>query len=195
MRSLITGYPGNTLDIVADGAHVSDPGCNCDTPVNPNSDFLQEFQILASNFSAEDQKGPMVITSVTKAGGSSFHGNAFFSARNYVLNSNDAYSNALGIKQPQDKYYYPGGSIGGPVLIPWTHFNKNHDKLFFFTGYEYFYQVLDTGSLTATVPTSGMINGNFSPSELAKLGTRRLSGKPPGNEYRHLGRAGRCRQT
>ena len=34
------GLPGNTLDIVADGAHVSDPGCNCDTPVNPNSDFL-----------------------------------------------------------------------------------------------------------------------------------------------------------
>jgi Carboxypeptidase regulatory-like domain len=174
------GLPGNTLDIVADGAHVSDPGCNCDTPVNPNSDFLQEFRILTSNFSAEEQKGPMVITSVTKAGGSSFHGNAFFSARNYVLNANDAYSNALGIKQPQDKYYYPGGSIGGPVLIPWTDFNKNHDKLFFFTGYEYFYQVLDTGQLTATVPTAGMLNGNFSPSELAKLGTKTASGLPPG---------------
>ncbi len=174
------GLPGNTLDIVADGAHVSDPGCNCDTPVNPNSDFLQEFRILTSNFSAEEQKGPMVITSVTKAGGTGFHGNAFFSARNYVMNANDAYSNALGIKQPQDKYYYPGGSIGGPVLIPWTHFNHDRNKLFFFTGYEYFYQVLDTGQLTATVPTPGMINGNFSPSELAKLGTKTASGNPPG---------------
>lgn len=174
------GLPGNTLDIVADGAHVSDPGCNCDTPVNPNSDFLQEFRILTSNFSAEEQKGPMVITSVTKAGGSSFHGNAFFSARNYSLNANDAYSNALGIQQPQNKYYYPGGSIGGPVLIPWTHFNRNRNKLFFFTGYEYFYQVLDTGNLTATVPTAGMISGNFSPSELAKLGAKTASGNPPG---------------
>ncbi len=174
------GLPGNTLDIVADGAHVSDPGCNCDTPVNPNSDFLQEFRILTSNFSAEEQKGPMVITSVTKAGGSSFHGNGFFSARNYSLNANDAYSNALGIKQPQNKYYYPGGSIGGPVLLPWTHFNRNRNKLFFFTGYEYFYQVLDTGNLTATVPTPGMINGDFSPSELAKLGTKTASGNPPG---------------
>ncbi len=61
-----------------------------------------------------------------------------------LLNANDAYSNALGIKQPQDKYYYPGGSIGGPVLIPWTRFNHDRNKLFFFTGYEYFYQVLDT---------------------------------------------------
>src|SRR5690348_15892272 len=33
------GLPGNSLDITADGAHVSDPGCNCDTPVNPNSIF------------------------------------------------------------------------------------------------------------------------------------------------------------
>ena len=66
------GLPSNTLDIVADGAHVSDPGCNCDTPVNPNSDFVQEFRVLASNFSAEEQKGPMVITSVTKSGGTSF---------------------------------------------------------------------------------------------------------------------------
>jgi len=174
------GLPSNSLDIVSDGAHVSDPGCNCDTPVNPNSDVLQEFKVLTSNFAAENQKGPAVITSVTKAGGSAFHGNAFFSARNYVLNSNDAYSNALGIKQPANKYYYPGGSIGGPVLIPWTHFNHNRDKLFFFTGYEYFYQVLDTGQLTATVPTPGMINGDFSPSELAKLGAVTASGKAPG---------------
>ena len=174
------GLPTNTLDIVADGAHVSDPGCNCDTPVNPNSDFVQEFRILASNFSAEEQKGPMVITSVTKSGGSDFHGNAFFYARNYAMNANDAYFNATGQKQPQDKYYYPGGSIGGPVLLPWTRFNRKRDKLFFFTGYEYFYQVLDTGLLTAAVPTPGMLQGNFSPAELANLGAKTASGKAPG---------------
>ena len=74
------GLPTNSLDITADGAHVSDPGCNCDTPVNPNSDFLQEFKVLTSNFSAEEQKGPVVISSVTKSGGSQFHGSGFFSA-------------------------------------------------------------------------------------------------------------------
>lgn len=174
------GLPTNTLDIVADGAHVSDPGCNCDTPVNPNSEFLQEFKVLTSNYGAENQKGPAVITSVTKAGGSDFHGSAFFDARNYVLNSNDAYANATGTKQPENKYYYPGASVGGPVLIPFTNFNKNRDKLFFFTGYQYFYQVLDTGLLTATVPTAGMLNGDFSPAEVAKLGNITASGNPPG---------------
>lgn len=173
------GLPGNSLDITADGAHVSDPGCNCDTPVNPNSDMVSEFKVLMSNFSAENQKGPAVISSVAKSGGSEFHGSGFLYARNYVLNANDALFNATSTPQPQNKYYYPGGTIGGPVLIPGTRFNKNRNKLFFFTGYEYFYQVLDTGLLRATVPTPGMLQGNFSPSEIAKIGPYTASGGPP----------------
>jgi hypothetical protein len=174
------GLPSNSLDITADGAHVSDPGCNCDTPVNPNSDMIAEFKILASNFSAENQKGPIVISSVAKSGGSEFHGSGFFYARNYNLNANDWVNNKDGVPQPQNKYYYPGGTIGGPVLIPGTRFNKNRNKLFFFTGFEYFYQVLDTGLLRATVPTASMLTGNFSPSEIAKEGNITASGGTPG---------------
>ncbi len=178
------GLKNNSLDIVADGAHVSDPGCNCATPVNPNSDFLQEFKVLTSNFSAENQKGPALITSVTKAGGSQFHGGAFFSARNASLNANDWLNGHQGLSKPQNKYYYPGGSIGGPVIIPGTNFNKNRDKLFFFAGFEYFYQVLDTGLLQATVPTDGMRAGDFSPAEIAKeqgANQKTASGKPAGS--------------
>jgi hypothetical protein len=174
------GLPGNSLDITADGAHVSDPGCNCATPVNPNSDMISEFKVMTSNFSAENQKGPAVISSVAKSGGKDFHGSAFFYARNYALNANDWLFNKNGQSQPQNKYYYPGGTIGGPVLIPGTKFNRNRDKLFFFTGYEYFYQVLDTGLLRSTVPTANMIGGNFSPSEIAKEGAVNASGGPPG---------------
>ncbi|MGC2656731.1 MAG: carboxypeptidase-like regulatory domain-containing protein [Bryobacteraceae bacterium] len=174
------GLPSNTLDIVSDGAHVSDPGCNCDTPVNPNTDFISEFKISLFNFNAEDQKGPAVISTVTKSGGSQFHGSGFFSARNYVLNSNDALFNASGQSRPQDKYYYPGGTIGGPVILPWTHFNHNHDKLFFFTGFEYFYQVIDTGLLRATVPTTGELGGDFSAASVAQEGAITATGGPPG---------------
>ncbi len=157
------GLPGNTLDIVSDGAHVSDPGCNCDTPVNPNSDFLQEFRVLSDDYSAEEQKGPMVITTVTKAGGSQFHGEAFMNARNSVLNANDSYFNATGAAKPADKFYYEGGNVGGPIL-------KSRKKLFFFGGFEYFYQVLDTGVLTGTVPVPSMLTGDFSPATLSQLG-------------------------
>jgi hypothetical protein len=174
------GLPTNSLDITADGAHVSDPGCNCDTPVNPNSDFVQEFKVLTSNFSAEEQKGPVVISSITKAGGSQFHGNAFFSARNHSLNANDWLNNFSGVKAPANAYYYPGGSVGGPVIIPGTRFNKNRSKLFFFTGYEYYNQTLDTGLLRATVPTSSELTGDFSPTSIAGEGTVTASGKAPG---------------
>ena len=174
------GLPNNSLDITADGAHVSDPGCNCDTPVNPNSDMISEFQVKMSNFSAENQKGPAVITSVAKSGGKDFHGSGFMYARNYAMNANDALFNANGQSRPENKYYYPGFTIGGPVLIPGTRFNKNRNKLFFFSGFEYFYQVLDTGLLRATVPTAGERTGNFSPAEVAKEGNITASGGPPG---------------
>jgi len=168
------GLPTNSLDITADGAHVSDPGCNCDTPVNPNSDFVQEFKVLSSNFSAQEQKGPIVISSVTKSGGSAFHGSAFFSARNHALNANDWLNNNQTpvVQQPANSYYYPGFTFSGPVLIPGTNFNKDRKKLFFFTGFEYFHQVLDTGLLRAVVPTANEINGDFSPAELAKEGPK-----------------------
>jgi hypothetical protein len=100
---------------------------------------------------------------VTKSGGQHLHGSGYFSARNYALNANDWLNNNSGAPKPKNKYYYPGGSIGG--VVP-----KTHDKLFFFAGFEYFYQVLDTGLLRSTVPTPGMLGGNFSTSELEKIG-------------------------
>jgi len=175
----VNGLPASSLDITADGAHVSDPGCNCATPVNPNTDMIQEFKVLTSNFSAENQKGPAVVTSVAKSGGREFHGTAYMYARDYTLNSNDWLNNKVGLPRPQNRYLFPGGNIGGPVLIPGTKFNRNRDRLFFFTGYEHYFQRLDTGLLRTTVPTEGMRTGNFSPAELAKLGTITASGGPP----------------
>ncbi len=174
------GLPSNSLDITADGAHVSDPGCNCATPVNPNSMMISEFKITMSNFSAENQKGPGVISSVAKGGGKDFHGSAFISARNAVLNANDWLSNYSRVARPENQYYYPGFTLGGPVMLPFTKFNRKRDKLFFFTGYQYFYQVLDTGLLRSTVPTLGERNGDFSPAELAKEGNITASGSAPG---------------
>ncbi|HUO28699.1 MAG TPA: carboxypeptidase-like regulatory domain-containing protein [Bryobacteraceae bacterium] len=174
------GLPSNSLDITADGAHVSDPGCNCDTPVNPNSDMISEFKVMSGNFSAENQKGPIVISSIAKSGGSEFHGSGFFYARDYAMNANDWIFNKDGVTRPQDKYFYPGGTIGGPVLIPGTNFNKNRNKLFFFTGFEYYYQVLNTSLVRATVPTPSEMTGDFSPQSIATEGAITASGGPPG---------------
>jgi hypothetical protein len=156
------GTRPEALDITADGAHVSDPGCNCATPVNPNPDMIAEFKVQTSNFSAENSKGPVVMSSVTKSGGKEFHGTAYFNARHFNLNANDWLLNSRKIEQPQNYYFFPGGNIGGPVLIPGTNFNKNRDKLFFFAGFEYFRQRIDTGLLQSIVPTQAMKQGDFS---------------------------------
>jgi hypothetical protein len=179
------GEPENTADILSDGAHVADPGCDCDTPVNPNSDFISEMKVSTTDFSADQEKGPIVITTVTKSGTSQYHGSGFFYARNYVLNANDAEFNASNTAKPQEDYYFPGFTFGGPVPIPGTGFNKNRNKLFFFTGFEYFHQTLDTPLLRATVPTTAVMNGDFSTSAMEQLGDANegyvtASGSPPG---------------
>jgi hypothetical protein len=151
-----------SMDIVTDGAHTSDPGCNCATPVNPNVDMLQEFKVLQSNYSSEHAKGPVVMNAITKAGGRDFHGMGYYYLRDYRLNSNEWQLNRAGQKRPENQYQFPGFNIGGPVLIPGTGFNRNRDKLFFFVGYEFFKQRLDTGVLQTTVPTEAMRRGDFS---------------------------------
>ncbi|MBY0506742.1 MAG: carboxypeptidase-like regulatory domain-containing protein [Bryobacteraceae bacterium] len=160
------GTRPSAMDIIADGAHISDPGCNCATPVNPNIDMVQEFKVLTSNFQAENQKGPVVINFVTKQGGTQFHGSGYFNARHFALNSNDAFFKQNGAPRPENRFLFPGFTVGGPVLIPKTRFNKNRDKLFFFAGLEFFRQRLDTGVLRAFVPTDAMLNGDFSDARL-----------------------------
>lgn len=155
---------GQLADITQDGQRVADVGKGYYTPVNPNPDMISEIKVLTSNFSAENAKGPVVMNSVTKGGTSAFHGTAYLYARNSALNATEHHylvENAPNPKPPSS-YYYPGGSIGGPLFIPGTGFNKSHQKLFFFEAFEYYKQTLDAGLARAYVPTADMINGDFS---------------------------------
>src|SRR6266700_1385538 len=163
---------GQTVGITQDGQNTFDPGASgAATPVNPNPDMISEVKVLTSNFSADNAKGPVVVNTVTKSGGSTFHGDGHFYARNSALNSEDAFNKALeipgsGFSPGQLKgpsaYYYPGFTIGGPVLIPGTNFNRTQKKLFFFESYENYHQLIDGGINRAFVPTSDMLGGDFS---------------------------------
>ena len=176
------GTRAEALDIVADGSHVSDPGCNCATPININPDMVQEFKVTTSNFGADVSKGPVVLNAISKAGGKDFHGMGYTYFRHFNFNSNDWSFNKADQERPGNFYLFPGGNLGGPVLIPGTNFNKNRDKLFFFVGFEYYRQRLDTGLLRSRVPTEAMRNGDFSDTAyLAKLGSTQVSTQPAGN--------------
>ncbi len=160
------GTPTKSLDITLDGAPGADPGCNCATSVNPNTEFVQEFKVMQSSFGAEYSKGPNSMSVVTKSGGRDFHGSAFLYFRDYHLNSNEWYANKVGDPRIKNKFVYPGFTFSGPLTI--GGFNKNRDKVFFFVGYEYYQQKLDTGYVRSWAPTQAMRNGDF--SELPGLG-------------------------
>jgi hypothetical protein len=161
-----------SLDITVDGAPGADPGCNCATSVNPNTEMVQEFKVLASSFSAEYAKGPNAMSVVSKSGGRDFHGSAFLYFRDYHLNSNEWYGNKIGAPRAQNKFVYPGFTFSGPLAF--GGFNKNRDKVFFFLGYEYYKQNLDTGFVKSWVPTTAMRNGDF--TNAASIATGSLGG-------------------
>jgi len=152
--------------VLSDGASAMDPGDMGASIQNVNMDMVQEIKVQTSNFGADSAKGPVVINAVGKSGGSSFHGTAYFIARNGVLNANDWYSNNQGASRPPTSYYYPGGNIGGPVLIPGTDFNHNR-KLRFFTGFEFYKQNVFYQLLQAFIPTPRMLSGDLTPASIA----------------------------
>ena len=146
-----------------DGANIIDPGCNCWSIAVPNPDMTSEVKV-ENTFGADSPNGPQVINATSKSGSSQFHGEAYFYARNQVLNSNTWLNNASKTARQAGEYYYPGGNIGGPVLIPGTSFNRSK-KLLFWTGYEYYKQTLPAGQpFESYVPSAGMMSGNFTSS-------------------------------
>jgi hypothetical protein len=163
-------YP-KSIQLFVDGASIVDQGCQCTHTQVVNVDMVQEVKLQTSNFSAEFAKGPVSFTAIGKSGGSQFHGAAYFSGRNNALNSNDSGNVRQGIPKNDYHYYYPGGNVGGPVLIPHTSFNRQRNKLFFFAGYEYYNQVPPGTQIQTFVPTSDMLSGNFSQASLDALGS------------------------
>jgi hypothetical protein len=157
----INGIRPDSISTLLDGADVEDPGCNCGAFATLNRELISEVKIQTSNFGAETVKGPVVFQAISKSGTRDFHGEAYYTVRDSVLNSNDASFNANGLAKPDTRYQFPGFNVGGPVIIPGTGFNKDRQKLFFFGGLEWQYQRLAPTAAQAFVPTSSMLNGDF----------------------------------
>lgn len=153
-------YRGGT-SLLSDGANIIDVG-NMGASlsvVNPN--MTSEVSVQASNFGADVPFGPVVISTISKSGSSSYHGEAYFNARNSVLNANDWQDNHQGVPLGPQHYYYPGGDVGGPV--PGT-----HKKLMFWGGYERWLQNQGNANvLKSYIPTPAMMSGDFSMGDAA----------------------------
>lgn len=157
----VNGARAENLGVTMDGANLRDIGNNSGMMNVPNNEFVAEIKVQTSNYAAEFGSASVSVQAVTKAGSSEFHGSAYYYTRPYQLQANDRSRNYSNQPRPESKFNYPGLTLSGPILIPGTSFNKNRDKAFFFFGWEWQKQDVDTGSLQAVVPTADMRAGNF----------------------------------
>jgi hypothetical protein len=88
---------------------------------------IQEFQVAVSPYSAIYGGAAGFINTVTRSGGNSFHGRAFYYNRNSATGANDALSKASGFPKPVDALQQFGAGLGGPI---------RRDHLWFFLDYE-----------------------------------------------------------
>ena len=125
----------------------------------PTQDSIEEYKVQYSNLGAEWGKfSGGIVNLSTKSGTNSWHGSAYEYFRNKVLNANEYFNKnaelAAGLANeapPWSQNQY-GFEVGGPVI---------KDKTFFYTSWEQYRQ--RTGSpFTTTVPSAGMLTGDFS---------------------------------
>jgi len=165
------------LATVLDGVSLTDIQTNAGTVQTVDASMIESAKVSTSTFSAVNAKGPAVFNATTKHGATGYHGELYFRARNTVMNANDWDNNYLQQTRPDGSYYYPGGTIGGPLWIPGTQFGRDNTKLFFFFGFEYLNQRFSPTTLDSWVPTLAERSGDFS---VANLNAQLCGARPDG---------------
>jgi hypothetical protein len=158
----VNGIRSSNNNVSLDGSQLIDIGSNNGVIVTLNNDMVQEVKVQSSNFAAEYGSGGMNISAVTKGGGSQFSGTVYDYVRDHRFAANDRSNSIAGVKKPKSSFNYPGGNVGGPIVIPGIEWNKNRDKAFFFFGLEVQRQKNDPGSRFGVVPTLKQRAGDFS---------------------------------
>jgi hypothetical protein len=125
-----------------------------------NFDTVEEVQVLTTNYQAEfGRSSAGQLRLVTKSGGQSFRGNAFWSAQNDALDTNTWSHEQAGLRKSPHTYSAYGFTLGGPLYIPGA-FNQSKQKLFFFWGEEW-QRDRFVEEQVGIVPTAAMRNGDF----------------------------------
>ncbi len=168
----VNGMRAGSNNLLIDGLPAFNALNNSNTGIGaPSPDFLQEFKVMTSMFSAEyGRNAGSVVNVVTVAGTNSIHGSAWEFLRNTKLNARPFFGAARG-QNNQNQF---GASGGGPVFLPKLYNGK--DRTFFFLGYEGTRQRNSNSSAALTrqsVPTQAMRDGTF-----AKLIRDPLTGLP-----------------
>lgn len=161
----INGNRQGSLNLTLDGISMMDTGGGTGPYFQPSIEAVAEIKVLLTNYQAEyGRSSGGTINTITKSGTKDFHGGAYYYVRNEAFNANEFFANRQGLPKPAYRFNYPGYFLGGPVIIPGTAFNKNHDKLFFFWSEEFLPRQVPTSVTFQTFPTALERRGDFSQS-------------------------------
>ena len=159
----INGNRNSANNWTVDGADNVDRGSNQTLMTFPSVDAIDQFKVERSLYTADTGRaGGAQINVVTKSGTKDFHGSAYEFFRNDALSANNWINNANSVNVIDGKATVPplrwndfGYTLGGPVPV-----KKLRDNTFFFFSQE-FRRVITYTTFNPTLPTTGMLQGNF----------------------------------
>src|ERR1043166_5473233 len=163
----VNGSRDRAFNFTLDGIDINEStaGGSNFTPLRPNPDSVQEFQIVTSNFTAElGRSSGAQVTLVTRSGTNDFHGNLFEYYRTPRFDAKSYPVTIAGLPKDQFVQHIYGGSIGGPLFNPGfgegTKMGWLRDKAFFFVNLQLL-RAYDTALVTRTVYTQQARQGLF----------------------------------
>jgi hypothetical protein len=154
----VNGARRGSNNLLVDGAPTTNQLNNApDGDGTPSIEFLGEFKVLTSLYSAEYGRNQgSVINVTTRSGTNALHGSVYEFLRNTKLNARPFFSPARQVNV-QNQF---GGNVGGPIV---------RDKTFFFAGWESSRQRNANGSgarYRRRVATADQRGGNFGSTTL-----------------------------
>jgi Carboxypeptidase regulatory-like domain len=164
--AVVNGAQYFTKDYTIDGTSGTSSIRGDSLETGPSLEAVGELQAQTSGLdSASAITNGGVIAFTLKSGTNKFHGSLFGYGHNEFLDANTWTNDLTGAPKAKARAWDYGASIGGPV---------RKDKLFFFGAFERYTQTDFTlGGYTQFVPTTAMLNGDFS----ALLNTSVVLGK------------------
>ena len=129
----------------------------------PNIDAIGEVKVLVSNYTAEygARAGGQMNVSI-KNGTNQYHGSAYYFWRHEQFSANEFFNNKTSLQKPRYRFQNPGGTFGGPVIIPGLNFNKSRRRMFFFFSEDFLHTVTTGGVSSYNMPSALERSGDYS---------------------------------
>ena len=164
----INGAQSQNKDVRVDGINIVDEG-GCGTAfINLNMDAVNEVQVIANGYTAENgRNNGGLINVVTKSGTNTFKGSGWYNARRDKWNSNDYFRKINNQAKPVYDVNIYGYSFGGPLVIPKVYDSRKMNKrTYFFVSQEYTDDARPSVTVRSNLPTALERAGDFSQTRI-----------------------------